>query len=55
MWTVEPMEPAHFFATMNALAEALGREVDLVELDRCHFAHRIRERGIEWIATASSS
>ena len=52
---VEPMEPAHFFAAMSALAEALGREVDLVELNKCHFAHRIRERGIEWIATPSSS
>jgi len=50
---VEQIKPARFFEAMSILAEALGREVDLVELDKCHFAHRIRERGIEWTATHS--
>jgi predicted nucleotidyltransferase len=49
---VEPMEPEHFFAAISAFASALGHEVDLVELDKCHFAHRIRERGVEWTETA---
>ncbi|MFQ6100784.1 MAG: nucleotidyltransferase family protein [Anaerolineae bacterium] len=48
---VELMEPEHFFAAISTFAAALGREVDLVELDKCHFAHRIRERGIEWTET----
>ncbi len=52
---VEPMDPELFFAAMSAFALALGREVDLVELDKCHFAHRIREEGIEWTETPSPS
>lgn len=52
---VEPMGPEHFFAAMSAFALALGREVDLVELDKCHFAYRIRERGIEWTETPGQS
>jgi len=45
---VEPMEPENFFAAMSAFAIALGCKVDMIELDKCHFAHRIRERGVEW-------
>lgn len=45
---VERMVPEDYFLAMSAFASALGREVDLIELDRCHFAHRIRERGIKW-------
>lgn len=29
----------------------LDREVDLVPLDRCHFAAKIRQEGILWIAS----
>ena len=42
---VESIEPQHMFMAMTALAEALGREVDLVELCKCPFAHRIRQEG----------
>jgi len=48
---VEPLDPETFFAAMSAFALALGREVDLVELDKCHFAHRVREEGIKWTET----
>lgn len=52
---IEPLGPESFFAAMSAFALALGREVDLVELDQCHFAHRVREEGIEWTKTPSPS
>lgn len=52
---IEPLDPESFFAAMSAFALALGREVDLVELDQCHFAHRVREEGIEWTETPSPS
>ena len=45
---VERIEPDHFFGAMAALSEVLEREVDLVELSKCHFAHRIRQQGILW-------
>ncbi|ASC71093.1 hypothetical protein XM38_020430 [Halomicronema hongdechloris C2206] len=37
-----------FFTLMAGLSEALGREVDLVELPKCHFADRIRQQGQLW-------
>lgn len=45
---VEEIAAADFFDFMSALSMALEREVDLVELDKCHFAHRIRSDGIKW-------
>ncbi len=30
------------------LSMALLRDVDIVDLRRCHFAHRIREQGVLW-------
>ena len=42
------MSAAHFFQMMATLSLELGRDVDLVELDKCHFAHRIREKGVQW-------
>ena len=48
---VESIEPEHMFMAMTALAEALEREVDLVELFKCPFAHRIRQEGILWTKT----
>ncbi len=48
---VESIEPEHMFMTMTALAEALEREVDLIELFKCPFAHRIRQEGILWTKT----
>ena len=48
---VEQIEPTDFFNTISAFSRYWGREVDLVELKKCHFAHRIREHGILWTRT----
>jgi predicted nucleotidyltransferase len=45
---VEQMAPTLFFALIGQLAEALERDVDLVELEKCHFADRIRAEGVLW-------
>lgn len=45
---VEQIDPEVFFTVISLLVTALGREVDLIKLDQCHFAHRIREAGILW-------
>ena len=50
---VEIATPEHFFEAMSVFALTLGREVDLIELEKCHFAHRIQEEGIEWTKTLS--
>ncbi|MGH2416418.1 MAG: nucleotidyltransferase family protein [Microcystaceae cyanobacterium] len=43
--------PEERFTLMSLLAATLGREVDLIELDQCHFAQRIRQRGLLWTKT----
>ncbi len=48
---VESIKAEHMFMAMTALTEALGREVDLIELPKCPFAHRIRQEGILWTKT----
>jgi len=45
---VEQIDPERFFEAMAQFSLSLGREVDLIELSKCHFADRIRERGILW-------
>ncbi len=45
---VEQIDPENFFTVISLLVTALGREVDLIKLDQCHFAHRIRETGRLW-------
>jgi hypothetical protein len=45
---VESIKPENFFMAMTALGEAVGRDVDLVELVKCPFAHRIRQQGVLW-------
>lgn len=42
------MAVASFFQMMTTFSLELDRDVDLVELDKCHFAHRIREKGVRW-------
>jgi uncharacterized protein len=44
---VEQFNPEVFFA-MAALSETLERDVGLVDLSKCHFAHRIRQQGMVW-------
>jgi predicted nucleotidyltransferase len=45
---VEKLAPDAFFQVMATLSEALERDVDLIELSKCHFAPRIREQGLLW-------
>jgi predicted nucleotidyltransferase len=49
---VEQMNREDFFTVVGLVAEAVGRETDLVELDKCHFADRIRQAGILWTKTS---
>ncbi|MBE9204432.1 nucleotidyltransferase domain-containing protein [Synechocystis salina LEGE 06099] len=45
---VEQIDPQLFFQAMADLSERLEREVDLVELSKCHFGDRLRQKGIKW-------
>ena len=45
---VEQIDPVHFFEAMGEFSMRLKREVDLVELNKCHFADKIRREGILW-------
>jgi len=45
---IEITNEDNFFSVMGSISEATGREVDIIPLNNCHFAHRIRERGIKW-------
>jgi predicted nucleotidyltransferase len=47
---VESLDPEDFFTLMGILAAELGREVDLIDLSRCHFASKIRQQGRLWTA-----
>jgi predicted nucleotidyltransferase len=45
---VEQIDPARFFEAMGEFSMRLKREVDLIELNKCHFADKIRREGILW-------
>jgi hypothetical protein len=45
---VEITNTDNFFSLIGFISEATGRDVDLILLTNCHFANRIRERGIQW-------
>jgi len=45
---VEGFNPEDFFMAMATLSERLERDVDLVDLSKCPFAHRIRQQGMVW-------
>jgi len=45
---VEITNTDHLFSLISLISEATAREVDLILLNNCHFANRIRERGIKW-------
>ena len=42
-----------YFTLKSHLEHALGREVDLIELDRCHFTATIRRTGTTWTRRAT--
>lgn len=45
---VEQFNPEDFFVAMATLSETLKRDVDLVDLSKYHFAHRIRQQEMVW-------
>ena len=45
---VEMTNTDDFFSLSGWLSEVTGREVDIIPIQQCHFANRIRERGIQW-------
>lgn len=45
---VEQIDPVRQIDAIADLSFTLLREVDIVDLRRCHFAHRIREQGQRW-------
>lgn len=45
---VEIANAENFFSLIGLISEVTGRDVDLISLHNCHFANRIRERGIKW-------
>jgi predicted nucleotidyltransferase len=48
---IQPDHPVDLFALIGTISELTGRDVDLIELEKSHFAHRIRQTGIKWTAT----
>ena len=52
---VENIDPEQHFTAISQLMTVLGRNVDLIRLDTCHFAQRIREQGLLWTQTHCSS
>ena len=48
---VEQINPDDFFSVISLISEATEREVDVIELNKCHFANRIRQSGILWTKT----
>jgi uncharacterized protein len=45
---VENIDPVRQIEAIADLSLALLRDVDIVDLRHCHFAHRIREQGQRW-------
>lgn len=50
---VETINPEKHCEAISLLSTYLERDVDLIKLDSCHFAHRIRQTGILWTKTPS--
>jgi predicted nucleotidyltransferase len=48
---VEQINPDDYFSVISFMFEATGREVDVIEINKCHFANQIRQTGIVWTAT----
>ena len=47
---VEQINPDDYFSVISFMFEAMGREVDVIEINKCHFANQIRQTGIVWTA-----
>lgn len=45
---VEGLHAAHYFGLASRLSVFVERDVDLIELEKCEFADRIRKCGLRW-------
>ncbi|MEO0407399.1 MAG: nucleotidyltransferase domain-containing protein, partial [Cyanobacteria bacterium P01_A01_bin.135] len=45
---VAGLTPGDPFGLMSFLSTEVNRDVDLVPLDQCHFAEKIRREGVQW-------
>ena len=45
---VEGLRDADYFRLMSRLSAFVERDVDLIELEKCEFADRIRKCGLRW-------
>lgn len=45
---VEQVDAGSFFRLIAHLSRELGRPVDVVELDSCRFADKIKSEGVPW-------
>ena len=52
---VEQIDPLRLFEALGEFSASLGRPVDIIQLDRCHFAERLRTKGIPWTSSNSLS
>lgn len=52
---VETVDLEAKFLMISELSAALGREVDIIELGKCHFAKQIRCSGLLWTPPKSLS
>ncbi len=50
---VETHKTGDICGLMGALSMHLNRDVDLIPLDQCHFAEKIRQVGLPWKANKS--
>ena len=50
---IPSVAPRCYFELKSHLEDDLCREVDLVELDRCHFAASIARDGLPWTSLAT--
>lgn len=52
---VETYRTGDICAMMGGLSTVVLRDIDVVPLDQCHFAEKIRRTGLAWSATKSQS
>jgi predicted nucleotidyltransferase len=45
---VEQADPAGFFSMISFLMTDFNRDVDVIPLNKCHFADKIRKTGVLW-------
>ncbi len=45
---VKQINNQDYCTVISLLSSYLEREVNIIKLENCHFAHRIRENGILW-------